>query len=377
MKLIDQIRRDDPELANISVAEPATLKEIQSALPSDAVLVEYYHHGEHNVSGKKINELWIFIVRKESFEFKTIKVSQSELKSVLEQYADLLSNPNSNLQEITGHSNTLYGWLIEPVESSLNTSQPKTLILVPWGPMFKISFAALSKQGWEPLCARLNMVTAPSADIYRYMASKKVSGRNKIFALGNPQTQLQPLPGAEKEVEEIGLLFQKSVIRTRAEATEELMKADIVKRENPDVIHLACHGVFNDQQPELTYLALAADSINDGRLEVHEIFELDLKGVSLVTLSACSSGKSKSRIGEEIAGLTSGFIFAGSPSILSSLWEVDDEATRSFMVNFYRNYVGGMSKTDAMRSAQIAMMNSPQWSHPYHWSGFVLYGNWE
>jgi CHAT domain-containing protein len=80
--------------------------------------------------------------------------------------------------------------------------------------------------------------------------------------------------------------------------------------------------------------------------------------------------------GNDLVGLTRGLMFAGAPSILCSLWDVDDEATRALMVSFYKNYISGMSKPESLRRAQIAIMNSPKWSHPYYWSAFVLFGDW-
>jgi CHAT domain-containing protein len=187
---------------------------------------------------------------------------------------------------------------------------------------------------------------------------------------------MTPLPGAEKEAMNIAALFKASTVRTGAEATESLMKGGYGKLDRPDVVHFACHGIYNEKAPELSHLALTPDQKNDGKLEMHEIFELDWKGVSLVTMSACSSGKGKLGAGDDLIGLTRGFMFAGSPSILCSLWDVDDEATRALMVNFYENYLGGMSKPESLRLAQIAVMKKAKWSHPYYWSAFVLFGDW-
>jgi len=129
--------------------------------------------------------------------------------------------------------------------------------------------------------------------------------------------------------------------------------------------------------PEFSHLALTPDQENDGKLEMHEIFSLDWKGVSLVTLSACSSGKGKLGSGNDLIGLTRGFMFAGAPSVLCSLWNVDDEATHVLMSRFYKNYLEGITKPAALRKAQAYMMQSDKWSHPYYWSAFVLFGDWK
>jgi len=198
-----------------------------------------------------------------------------------------------------------------------------------------------------------------------------------MLAIGNPKTAMTPLPGAEKEAREIAALFGKSAVYTRTKATEGLIKKDYASLDRPDVVHLACHGLFNERAPQLSHLALTPDQKNDGKLEMHELFDLDWRGVSLVTMSACSSGKGKLGAGDDLVGLTRGFMFAGAPSILCSLWDVDDEATRVLMVSFYKNYLSGMSKPQALRNAQIAMQETKKWSHPYYWSAFVLFGDWE
>ena len=208
------------------------------------------------------------------------------------------------------------------------------------------------------------------------MVKKRASGRDRICAIGNPKSAMVPLPAAEKEAKEIAQLFKGSNVRTRARATESLLKSGYEGLGRPDVIHFACHGIFNEKAPELSHLALTPDQKNDGKLEMHEIFDLDWKGLSLVTMSACSSGNGKLGAGNDLVGLTRGFMFAGAPSILCSLWDVDDDATKVLMVNFYKNYLGGMSKPESLRRAQVAMMKNPKWSHPYYWSAFVLFGDW-
>ena len=375
--LIRQIRRFDPELSSLVVVDPPKLKEIRALLPPRAVLVEYFHPGKGTISGKVQDQLWIFILHSGGLHFKAVDVSNSELEKMLEEYSELVSNDLSDLKAIETTGANLYKWLIEPIEPISQLADSDTLLIVPWGPMFKIPFAALEPKGGKPLCADKNIVTAPSAGVYRYLVKKRSSGRKNILSIGNPKTAMAPLPGAEKEAWEISALFGNSKVYTRSKATEGLIKKDYAALGKPDVVHLACHGLFNESAPQLSHLALTPDQKNDGKLEMHELFDLDWRGVSLVTMSACSSGKGKLGAGDDLVGLTRGFMFAGAPSILCSLWDVDDEATRALMVSFYKNYLGGMSKPEALRRAQISMMNNKKWSHPYYWSAFVLFGDWE
>ncbi|MBC8466431.1 MAG: tetratricopeptide repeat protein [Deltaproteobacteria bacterium] len=377
LELIEQLRRSDPELGSLVVVDPPKLKEIQALLPPGTTLVEYFHPGKHTVAGKDQDQLWIFVLHSGGLHFKAVDVSKSTLEKALEEYAKLVADGSSEPEAVASAGAKLHKWLIDPIEPIAQLTNADTLIIVPWGPMFKIPFAALRPKGGNPLGAKKNIVMAPSAGVYRYLVKKRASGRKNILAIGNPKTAMTPLPGAEKEAREIALLFGKSAIYTRSKATEGLIKKDYPELGRPDVIHLACHGIFNEKAPQLSHLALTPDQKNDGNLEMHELFDLDWRGVSLVTMSACSSGKGKLGAGDDLVGLTRGFMFAGAPSILCSLWDVDDEATRTLMVSFYKNYLGGMSKPEALRKAQMSMMNNKKWSHPYYWSAFVLFGDWE
>ncbi|MCX7014492.1 MAG: CHAT domain-containing protein, partial [Candidatus Sumerlaeota bacterium] len=378
MDLLDQMRRADPELGALVAVESPGAKEIQALLPDGATLVEFYHDGENVIGGQKKQELWVFVVKKSSLELATAPVSMKTLTDKLEAYAKLLADRASDAAKIRAAGEELAQWLVRPVEVQLGAGP---LIIVPWGPMFKVPFAALPSAAGGPMGAQRDIVMAPSAGVYRYLAKKRAAGRGAVCALGNPETQpLAPLPGAEREAAEVAALFPKSIVKLKGEATESYVKSGYDALGRPDVAHFACHGLFNEKIPQFSQLALTPDRKNDGKLEVHEIFGLDWRGVSLVTLSACSSGKGKLGAGDDLVGLTRGFMFAGAPSVLCSLWDVDDEATRALMVAFYKNYLGGMSKPQALREAQRAVRENaehPDWSHPCYWAAFTLWGDWQ
>lgn len=376
-KRLDRVEKKttaDPTRGWLAVAAPPTLKEIHNML-GDALLIEYYHKGPYIISNKMIDELWIFLIYRSGFEFRKVKVGIKDLQSALDRYASLSANRLSDRNEFEAVSSTLYRWLIEPIEPSILKRNPRTLVVVPWDSMFKIPFGSLALKGGKPLATRASIVIAPSAGVCRYVIKKRASGHRSVLAMGNPKTDLQPLPGAEPEVKQIVSLFGKPTPKTREQATETLLKAVPFESGYPDVIHLACHGILNERVPQLSYLALAADQQNDGKLEVCELFDLDLRGVSLVTLSACFSGRGKLGAGDDLLGMVRGLMFAGAPSILASLWKVNDDVTCALMAEFYQNYISGMSKPDSLRNAQLAIMK--KWTHPYYWAGFVLFGAWE
>lgn len=147
------------------------------------------------------------------------------------------------------------------------------------------------------------------------------------------------------------------------------------------IVHFATHGVFNDRQPELSGVVLSLFDEHgrpreDGFLRLHDIYNLNLP-VDMVVLSACQTGLGKQVRGEGLIGLTRGFMYAGAPRVVASLWKVDDEATAELMRLFYRHMLkDGMPPPAALREAQMSVRAQRRWRAPYYWAGFVLQGEW-
>ena len=150
---------------------------------------------------------------------------------------------------------------------------------------------------------------------------------------------------------EIKALFPQATIYLEKDATE-----DNAKRWSPqnDIIHFASHAELNENDPLASVILLAKSDYEDGRLEVREIFAMDLKA-SLVVLSACETGLGKLSSGDELVGLTRAFIYAGTPSVVGSLWNVEDSSTAQLMASFYKN-LKTMTKVEALRQAQLSLI---------------------
>ena len=115
----------------------------------------------------------------------------------------------------------------------------------------------------------------------------------------------------------------------------------------------------------------------NGYLRLHDIYQLDLNA-DLVVLSACQTALGKEIRGEGLIGLTRGFMYAGAPRVLASLWKVDDEATAALMKQFYGNMLEKeMSPAEALQQAQLAIKSEKRWASPYYWAAFVLQGDWQ
>jgi CHAT domain-containing protein len=147
-------------------------------------------------------------------------------------------------------------------------------------------------------------------------------------------------------------------------------------------LHFATHGILNSQHPELSGVVLSlvdeAGRPQDGFLRLHDIYSLRLSA-ELVVLSACQTGLGREVRGEGLIGLTRGFMYAGAPRVVASLWKVDDAATAELMSRFYRGILKeNRTPAAALHNAQLEMWRQPNWRRsPYYWAAFVLQGDWK
>jgi CHAT domain-containing protein/Tfp pilus assembly protein PilF len=148
------------------------------------------------------------------------------------------------------------------------------------------------------------------------------------------------------------------------------------------IVHFATHGLLNNVHPELSGIVLSlvdeAGQSQDGFLRLQDIYNLKLPA-ELVVLSACQTGLGKEIKGEGLIGLARGFMYAGAPRIVASLWKVDDLATSELMKRFYQGMLGPerLRPAGALRQAQLSIWKQKQWREPYYWAAFVLQGEWK
>ncbi len=221
---------------------------------------------------------------------------------------------------------------------------------------------------------------------------------NNLLASVERGSGVSPLPGTEKEVQQIQSLLKANKWREttllNADATEDMLK-NMLK---PNVLHIATHGFFQqDFDGEIKYnmnplyrsgilLSGAAETLEnkadlrgnvqvgkeDGILTAFEALNLNIDNTDLVVLSACETGLGEIRNGEGVFGLQRAFKLAGARTILMSLWKVNDQTTQELMVSFYENWLGGMSKRVAFDKAQTQL--KAKYPQPYYWGAFVLIG---
>jgi CHAT domain-containing protein len=141
------------------------------------------------------------------------------------------------------------------------------------------------------------------------------------------------------------------------------------------IIHIACHGLLDEDRPLRSALVLSLDSgqANDGFLEMREIYGLSTSA-DLIVLSACRTARGLLEHAEGPMGISRSFFFTGARSVLASLWTINDKPAVFFMREFYRSYLAGHTAKEALRLAKRMLIRS-SWSHPYYWASFVLIGD--
>jgi CHAT domain-containing protein len=352
LALKKDLQEKAPELAAlVTVTTPAT-SEIQIKINDDETLLEYYYTGK---------EWYVFILTGKTIVAQKLPVADLE-KNIEALRKNITTR---NLPGFNQYSRTLYRQIFTLAAPAIKT---RKLIIVPHGSLHYLPFAALS-DGKEYLIDRFSMRMLPSASVLSFLKERKQEDRGALI-FGNPKLDdpKHDLKFAQDEALAIGKIIPKSNVLLRSEAS----KTNLINFGSKySIIHLAVHGVFDLDKPLNSALLLAADRNNDGLLRAGDLYNLSLSA-DLVTLSACETALGKVATGDDVVGFTRGFLYAGARSLISSLWQVDDEATRDLMVHFYTN-LSKMSKDEALRQAQLKVKK--QYPQPFYWAAFLLTGS--
>jgi CHAT domain-containing protein len=188
------------------------------------------------------------------------------------------------------------------------------------------------------------------------------------------------LPGTRLEAEQIVAMVPTVERRLAVDFAASRETATSAELSQYRYVHFSTHGLLNSVHPELSGLVFSLvnerGETQDGFLRAHEIFNLKLSPEAVV-LSACQTGMGKNIGGEGLVSLTRGFMYAGSPRVVVSLWGVNDLGTTELMVGFYHGMLKeGMRPAAALRAAQVSLMKNKRWESPYYWAPFTLQGEW-
>jgi CHAT domain-containing protein len=359
--LVNQIQLSNPELASLVAIPATTVSGTQALLDGQTTLVAYYLTDENALA---------FVLARDDYHVVELSASAAEIDQAVESFRSLglanLGNPNPR------SLGDLYAWLVAPLDTYLTT--PKVGI-IPHQALHYVPFAALSN-GEQGFGERFALFYLPSAGTLPFIQAKAGREETAPLILGDPETDNPALPRLEHAAQEAALVAELfgSEPLLGAEASEGQVRA---QAGGAGVLHLAAHGTFNPAAPLFSRLWLAPGGDDDGRLNVHEVYELDLGRADLVVLSACETQMGELSAGDEVVGLTRAFLY-GAPTVVASLWSVDDAATGVLMTRFYEHLLAGKGKAEALQAAQAEVRADPahpEWAHPYYWAAFVLSGD--
>ena len=361
----------NPQLASmVAVPEVDTQKLIRFMEPGTALLSYYLLE----------TEIFCWILRSDlenpekQLQLIRIPADRVALEKRILEYRRI----TQNLEPYEKHAGDLYNQLIFPLKEHLNDVH--TIGISPHGSLHYLSFATLYN-GKSFILDEFSLFYVPSAAVLEYTLNRRMARpyrSPKILAVGNPDLgdPILDLPFAEQEVGSIKWNFPEVSILTRGNATEDWVVNNISRF---DIIHIASHGEFDPVNPLMSAIKLAAPTDKnftksdfDGNLEAGEIFGLKISA-DMVFLSACQTGLGKISAGDDVVGLNRSFFFAGTHTVVSSLWRVSDVSTAVMIKTFYRLYMN-QNKADCLR--QAALHVKTRYPHPGYWGAFTLVGDY-
>ncbi|WP_321162537.1 CHAT domain-containing protein [Nostoc sp. KVJ3] len=405
-----QIRATSPRYAALIQPQPLSLTQVQQQVLDDNTLLLEYSLGE------KRSYLWA-VTNKSITSYELPK--RADIEATVQKFRQEITTPFlRNSPSIDALSQII----LAPVAQQLGK---KRLAIASDGALEYVPFAALATPGsnsYEPLLLNHEIITLPSAStvaiLRREHKERKSSAPKTLVVLADPifssdderlegKVKVSPSSGPESNLDSQALTrsaqdsdvnFQRLRF-TRQEAEQILSLVPVSDRKQAfdftasrttassenlsqyRIIHFATHGILNSKHPELSGVVLSLFD-NQGRpqngfLRLHDIFNLNLQA-ELVVLSACKTGLGEEVKGEGLVGLTRGFMYAGSPRVVVSLWSIDDQATSELMKVFYKKMLQEKLKpAAALRTAQIEIWRTQKYAAPYYWAAFTLQGEWK
>jgi CHAT domain-containing protein len=317
------------------------------------------------------------------------------LRNKITAYLDALGKLG-NLEGLKSQASELYQLLISPIGKQIDPNH--TLCIVPDDVLQGFPFASLvSPETKRYLIEDFSLVINPSASVFArtldLSRNKPTSESEPFLALGNPSFNQQafpklfPLLRSEQEIERIASFYPQRLILTGKRATESTFVKQIG---NYEIVHLATHALNDQQSSMLSTIFLASEGDSaiegqnpdrvayDGALRAHEIYRLKPKRTRLVVLSSSRSGLGDRSRYETMGGLAQVFLIAGVPTVIASLWDVDDEGTASLMEKFHNAHRRNrLSFSQALRQTQIWFLQTApaRLRHPFFWATFIVTGD--
>lgn len=365
-RLVDRMRAEEPEYVRALRGETVRLDAVKKALKPDQLFIEYLIADD---------QLWIFTVSEWGVAQTSVTVSRAALRAQIDFARWALETQPEREELWRGALKGLDDILLKPVRRTGLMEGRKTLIVVPHLELHYLPFESLIDEvdGRDRfLIEDYDVVYVPSASVWLRLRERPVRASAGVLGLAPIDGELV---GTINEVSAIRSLWgEEATIRRGAAATEAVVSGSSGYK----VVHLATRGVLNRHNPLFSYVQLSPAGEQDGRLEVHEVFQLAVQ-TDLVVLSACQTALGSGSVGDVPAGddwvgLVRAFLHAGANNVVATLWAVDDLRTAEFVGNYHRRLAEGDSYVHALADAKREAIHSDDLAHPYFWAGFVLTG---
>ena len=380
--LLTRLQAASPEYAAMTNVEPFSLNDVRKELPADTTLISYF------VTPFGVNA-WVLDAR--NLDYARLPIDPTQLERIkcwatqIDKPSTQAGTPPTPAEQYRSaraagpcgadiaKPEQAYAALFAPLRDKIHTTR---LMIVPHAELHYVPFAALRDPRGQYLVQDYTITYLPSANTLRFLRTKETKIEGKSLVLGDPESPTAGgLGGARKEAIKVASLLNTEP-KLGKDASEDLLyHIDDIKPEC-DLVHIAAHARYDADQPLFSAIALAKGAQKNGLLTVDEIqSEIDFKGVNLVVLAACESGVGKRSGGDEIVGLTRAILYAGSPRVISTLWNVSDVATTPLIETFYRHLLAGEYAADALRSAQVELLTGTDYREISKWGAFILTGD--
>ncbi|HQR33918.1 MAG TPA: CHAT domain-containing protein [Blastocatellia bacterium] len=363
------------------------LKEIQGKMPDNSQILSY-------LSTEKGLIIWI-ITSRESFS-TTVSIRSDDIEAKVNDYSDSMYS-RQGIKIVNQKSSELYQILISPIITHLDDK--KTLYIVQDNILSRLPFATLHSASTNRyLIEDFSIATNQSATILvktEDWAKLKRFGKDETFmGVSNPRFSHQrfpgflPLPSSEDEVERISSLYKHSKVFNQENAVE----SDVLQHaQHFNIVHFATHTLTSDADNLASALILAEENLAnksviqnhlkgiryDGILQAFEIYPLSLPKAKLIILSSCRSGLGDNSKGEPVGAIAQAFLAIKIPSVIASLWDIDDQNASDLMYEFHYNHaVNRTTFTYSLRKAQCSFIYNKDINkrHPYYWGAFQILG---
>lgn len=352
--------------------QPISIKQIQKTLDKDEILLEYF-----------LTDKLIYLLRISPTESKITTINKRpQFDADLRQLLSIVAERPGNSADIRFYyqlADRLYKDLLGSAQ--INLEATNKLIIIPDGLLSQLPFGSLLTTPAKPAKGapfskdHLEYLIEQTAIGYHYSArllletiKTKQETASKLFLGIAPDSKLA---SSKREVQEIQATLKSGDLMLQKAATKQiLLQATTDYR----ILHFAAHAKQDTRNPKFNEIELFADD----RLTSSDIESMRLKA-DLTVLSACETGVGKLQTGEGVLSLARSFFIAGSPSLVASLWKVDDVSTSALLPGFYDGLTKRMDKSEAIRESKLAYLEAQKMnrgrSHPFYWSGLVVIGN--